>query len=191
MIDTSFPRLFADPDCFRHLVNQLQNGGIVALPTDTLYGLAVDGASRTGVEAIYRLKGRDENKPLILFLADLEALDLLPLTISAESRLLLHQHWPGALTAVFPFAKDPRLTAFSFPGLGIRIPDHDDLRKFLREYPGFLLTTSCNRSDTPPLATVGEIRREFGRELAGIIDGGELRGGVRDRRARCFGFETA
>ncbi len=178
MIDTTFSRLFADTSIRQNLIDQLQRGGILAFPTDTLYGLAVDATSEKGVEAVYRLKGRDDRKPLILFLADLETLSTLSLPVSSVHEHLLRLHWPGALTAVFPFGGDQRLSAFRFPSLGVRIPDHHELRCFLRDYPGLLLTTSANRSNTAPLGSPDEIRQEFGSELAGLIDGGPLPDGI-------------
>lgn len=171
---TTFSELFSDLPKLSRLFNCLRQGGIMALPTDTLYGLAVDGASFRGVEALYRLKGRDEHKPLILFLPEAAQLSILSVLVDPRNQILLQNHWPGALTAVFPFAGHPRLSAFTFPSLGIRVPAHPELIRFLKEYSGLLLTTSANRSNTPPLGSPDEIEQEMGTEIDWLIDAGPL-----------------
>ena len=170
----TFSELFSNPLKLSQLFDGLRQGGILALPTDTLYGLATDGASSKGVEAIYRLKGREGHKPLILFLSEAGQLSNLSVSVDPRNQVMLQKHWPGALTAVFPFAGHPRLSAFPFSSLGIRVPAHPELIHFLKEYSGLLLTTSANRSNTPPLGSPDEIEQEMGTEIDWLIDAGPL-----------------
>ena len=165
--------LLLSPERLHAFSAALRRGAIAALPTDTLYGLAADGNSPEGVDRIYRLKGREENKPLILFLDRPERLREVGITPAPEVAGLLRQHWPGALTVVFPLAGRP-LAAFSHPTLGIRIPAHDELLRLLSRCPNLLLTTSANRSGQPPLQDPDAIAAELGADLDFLLDGGPL-----------------
>ena len=165
--------LVHSPERLHAFGTALRRGAIAALPTDTLYGLAADGNSSEGVERIYRLKGREENKPLILFLDRAERLREIGVTPTPEIAGLLRRHWPGALTVVFPLAGKP-LAAFSHPTLGIRVPAHDELLLLLSRCPNFLLTTSANRSGMPPLQDPDAIAAELGGDLDFLLDGGVL-----------------
>jgi L-threonylcarbamoyladenylate synthase len=169
----SFQELLTQPACFQQLVHELKHGSVLAFPTDTLYGFAVDADSVPGVERLYEIKGREEHKPLILFVSDLERLTTMGIPLSDAQRSLLEKFWPGGFTGVFP-APSGTLQAFSHSTLGIRVPKHEPLREFLRQYPGWLLTTSANRSGQPPLFSGGEIAREFAGEVAAVIDEGQL-----------------
>jgi len=173
MIRCTIEDLLADRRRLGRFVRSLRRGGIAVVPTDTLYGLAVDAHSPDGVAAVYRLKGRAETKPLILFASALPRLVALGITPSGPARQALATHWPGALTAIFPLVGSP-LRGFAHPTLGTRVPGHAGLLRLLAAYPGFLLTTSVNRSGEEPLRDPDRIAAEFGGELAWLLDGGIL-----------------
>ncbi|NLI79869.1 MAG: L-threonylcarbamoyladenylate synthase [Candidatus Riflebacteria bacterium] len=167
--------LLADPARLAAFTDRMRAGGVAALPTDTLYGLAADGDSPAGVQGIYALKGRDEGKPLILFLADPARLPDLGIVPTPVVQRVLARFWPGALTVVFPLARPaPGLAAFGFASLGVRVPADPHLRRLLAAYPGFLLTTSCNRSGEPPLPDPSAIEAAFSPRLDWLLDGGPL-----------------
>ncbi|MBF0503117.1 MAG: threonylcarbamoyl-AMP synthase [Candidatus Riflebacteria bacterium] len=172
MLRTTINALLSDPVLFSRFVDIMKRGTAV-LPTDTLYGLAADADSIDGVASIYRIKGREDTKPLILFLERIDRLMEINITPTQESRELLEQHWPGALTAVFPLNGKP-LAAFSHTSLGVRVPAHTDLLRLLAAYPGRLLTTSANRSGQAPMCDPDAIEREFSGELDILVDGGCL-----------------
>lgn len=169
----SIPELLNSPDLWPRFVEAMKAGAIAALPTDTLYGLAADADALSGVRAIYRAKGRGEEKPLILFLPDASGLATLGIEPDERVRRILDKNWPGGLTAVFPLSGKP-LAAFGYPTLGVRVPAHPDLLKLLRAYPGRLLTTSANISGEPPLSGVDSISSAFAGSVAWILDGGRL-----------------
>lgn len=158
---------------FGEFCRDLANGSVAALPTDTLYGFAADGNVPSGVDSVYSIKGRREEKPLILFLSSFEALGSLGIKPGKEAEKLLRRHWPGALTAVFS-CPPGLLRAFYHPTIGIRVPKHPCLLELLGLYPGKLLTTSVNRSDSPPVSDPGEIERQFSREIGWLVDDGPL-----------------
>lgn len=167
--------LLADPARLAAFTDRMRAGGVTALPTDTLYGLAADGDSPAGVQGIYDLKGRDEGKPLILFLDDPTRLPDLGIRPTPVQQRVLARFWPGALTVVFPLPRPaPGLAAFAFPSLGVRVPAAPDLRRLLAAYPGFLLTTSCNRSGEAPLSDPSAIEAAFSPRLDWLLDGGPL-----------------
>ncbi|RCK80268.1 MAG: TsaC protein [Candidatus Ozemobacter sibiricus] len=169
----TIPALLADRPQWEAFVQDLRQGGVAALPTDTVYGLAADATSSQGVQAIYEMKGREEGKPLILFLAETDQLGELGIRPDAVQAKLLSTFWPGPLTAVFPTPAEWQVR-FPFPSLGIRVPDHPEVRTLLAAYPGFLLTTSCNKSGQPPLMDPDAIAGEFAGSLAWLLDGGPL-----------------
>lgn len=165
----------SDPARMSAFIGRMQAGGVAALPTDTLYGLAADGNSPAGVAGIYGLKGRDEGKPLILFLSDPARLPDLGILPTPVQQRVLSRFWPGALTVVFQLSRPcPGLAAFGFPSLGVRVPAAPDLCRLLEAYPGFLLTTSCNRSGEPPLSDPSAIEAAFSPRLDWLLDGGSL-----------------
>jgi len=167
----SLAEILSNQELFQTFVTDLKNGGIAAIPTDTLYGFAVDGESEAGVEAVYKMKGREEKKPLILFLHHQKQLATLGISCSSPVENLLKRFWPGALTAVFP--RPPQnLRAFAHDSLGLRIPNYPDLLKLLERYPGYLLTTSANRSGQPPIGDPGQLERDFSSRIAWLFDGG-------------------
>jgi len=174
MIRTTIRTLLDNRSAFDGFVTTMKNGGVAAIPTDTLYGFATDADSVAGVEAVYRIKGREETKPLILFIDHIDRLREIGITPSSQALEILAKHWPGALTAVFPLNGRP-LAAFSHPSLGIRIPAHNDLLALMSAYPGHLLTTSANRSGREPLGDGDAIEREMGDELDYLFDEGELK----------------
>jgi len=134
----------------------LAAGGVVALPTDTVPGLACLASSPAGVRAIFALKGRDEGKPLILFVETLDGVARLAGGLAPRLRRLLERSWPGPLTAVLP------LQGTWPPGVGrdgtagYRIPDHPAVRALLAAAGQPLATTSANLAGQPPLASAGD-----------------------------------
>jgi L-threonylcarbamoyladenylate synthase len=142
-------------------VAALRAGGVVAFPTDTVYGLA----SLPGFEAaVYAVKGRPEELPLILMAADPAQLEGL-VAVDRRARWYMKRWWPGPLTLVLPAGEGT---------LGVRIPDHPLALDLLRA-AGPLLTTSANRHGEPPALTAEEASRLPG--LAGVLDGGRAPGG--------------
>jgi len=144
----------------------LRAGGVVAFPTETVYGLGVrlgDAAARRRLTA---LKGREPGKPFQLLLAGVpQALELAP-DMPEAARRLAEAFWPGPLTLV---VRDVR-----GKWQGLRVPDHAVPRAIARRLGGALLATSANRSGEAPAVRAEEIARLFGDRLTLIIDGGAV-----------------
>jgi L-threonylcarbamoyladenylate synthase len=142
-------------------VAALRAGGVIAFPTDTVYGLAVLPG---GEEKVHSLKGRPADLPLILMVAEPSHAEAF-VTVDRRARWYMARWWPGPLTLVLP-ARDGTL--------GVRIPDHPLALALLRA-AGPLLTTSANRHGEPPAMSAEEASRLPG--LAGVLDGGRAPGG--------------
>lgn len=141
-------------------VQTLREGGIVAFPTDTVWGILVRPDDPAAVARVYAMKGRPTDQPLQLLVADLEtAKRLLPEGFrDPRFTALAKRFWPGPLTLVVPAGRPfPAIAATK--RLGLRIPDHPELRELLRALGGYLAATSLNRSGEPPVQSEAEARR--------------------------------
>lgn len=154
----------------------LQQGNLAVIPTDTLYGIVCMARSRKVVEKLYRIRGRDQNKPCILLIGDITALKEFDIVLNAKERALLEQHWPGPLSVVFdcPGSRWEFLHRGS-ETLAFRIPHDEELRMFLST-TGPLLCPSANKQGEPPARTVEEARCSFGEQVAVYVEGGRREG---------------
>jgi len=159
-------------------IEALRAGAIVALPTDTVYGIAVALETKGGIEALFAAKRRPPEKGIALLLADAAqapAIGQWP----AAAAALADAFWPGGLTVVVPQRPDVPLPAALTGGastIGLRVPDHAAPRA-LAAAVGPLPTTSANVSGLPEARTAAEIVEELGDAIALVIDGGSARGG--------------
>ncbi|MFN4231679.1 L-threonylcarbamoyladenylate synthase [Thermus sp.] len=137
----------------------LERGGLVAFPTDTVWGVLARMEDEAACRRIYALKGREEEKPLQVLVADLEsALRLADLKDLREKFLRLAEaFWPGGLTVVVPGQNIPPWISRD-GSVGLRMPDHPLLRELLRRIGGYAAATSLNRSGEPPVRTEAEAR---------------------------------
>ncbi|WP_243089717.1 L-threonylcarbamoyladenylate synthase [Thermus neutrinimicus] len=137
----------------------LGRGGLVAFPTDTVWGVLARMEDEAACRRIYALKGREEEKPLQVLVADLEsALRLADLKDLREKFLRLAEaFWPGGLTVVVPGQNIPPWISRD-GSVGLRMPDHPLLRELLRRIGGYAAATSLNRSGEPPVRTEAEAR---------------------------------
>lgn len=177
-------------------IQALRNGGVVALPTDTVYGIAVALETPGGIERLFAAKQRPPDKAIALLLADWEQAaaigDLMP-----EAEALARAFWPGGLTLVVPRRADvplPRaltggeLAPGAIPTVGLRVPDHAAPRSLARAL-GPLPTTSANRSGEPELRDADAIEAELGAAIDLILDGGPATGGPASTVVDCTGPE--
>jgi L-threonylcarbamoyladenylate synthase len=160
-----------------HLVaGRLAAGGVVAIPTDTVYGLACDPADAEAVERVYAIKRRPAGLELILLAAEAAALADHAILEGSASRLA-EAFWPGPVTLVVP-ARDPR-ARLAIPragtSIGVRVPGHDLCRRLLSG-TGPLGTTSANRHGQPDCRDAAEVLERLGGELDAVLDGGSSPG---------------
>ena len=160
----------------------LARGGVLAIPTESSYGLAVPPGNAAGVEAVYRIKRRERGKPLPVVIAGLEQLAGLGIAPDLPILKLLSAFWPGPLTAVLPIAGAG--TAGAPPAaagtgtLAIRIPGHPQLVDLLSRLGHGLTASSANRSGGEPVLDPRQAAELLAGEAAMVVDGGLLPGGL-------------
>ena len=156
----------------------LRQGGVIAFPTDTVYGLGSDAFNPAAVERIYEIKGRPRNSQFPLLIADVETLATLARPIPGPAWFLARRFWPGGLTLVLH--KADSLPAHLAPGptIAIRIPNHRVCLALIEHLKGPIIGTSANASGQPPAVTADEVRRQLGGRLDLIVDGGRCPGGT-------------
>jgi len=132
-------------------VRVLQQGGVIAFPTETTYGLACDPRNTKAVKKIFRIKGRDDGKPLQLIAASRAQVAALA-TINAPTKKAIAMHWPGALTLLLPLKKGVRLAAQVSPKrtIGIRVSSAPLAQSLARAFGHPIAATSANRSGNTP-----------------------------------------
>lgn len=148
----------------------LRRGGLVAFPTETVYGIAVAATIPAAVERLYALKGRPRDKPMTVMVHDLDDVRRRCPVVSPAAERLMARFWPGPLTLVLRDV-DGHMTGF-------RLPNHPLARRLVREAGVPLLVPSANRSGNDPATTAEAVLREFPNELDMVIDGGSAQGGV-------------
>jgi L-threonylcarbamoyladenylate synthase len=158
----------------------LRAGGLVAVPTETVYGLAARADSEEAVARIYRAKGRPDFNPLIVHVPDLAAAERLAV-LDDRARALAAAFWPGALTLVLPRRADAGLAAAvtaGLPTLALRCPAHDAMRSLLAEAGLPLAAPSANRSGGVSPTTAAHVAASLGDRVDLVLDGGPCEQGL-------------
>ena len=148
----------------------LASGGVVAVPTDTMYGLAADAFNVAAVERVFRLKGRPSGVPLPLLLAATEEMSECAAEVPEHAWRLAELFWPGPLTLVLSKAERvPALVSGGGNTVALRVPGHEAPRRIVSALRHPITGTSANRSGRQAAITADEVRRAFGDELNLII----------------------
>lgn len=158
----------------------LTAGGLVAFPTETVYGLGGDARNGAAVAGIYAAKGRPSFNPLILHLPDLAAVGRYAV-LNDTAMTLARAFWPGPLTLVLPLRADAGLSSLVTAGLAtvaVRVPAHPLAQGLLRAFGGPLAAPSANPSGRISPTTADHVRRGLGGRIAAILDGGACDVGV-------------
>jgi len=164
---------------FQRAVTCLAQGKIVAFPTETFYGLAVDPFNEKALTALFSLKRRAKHKPFPILIQNKDQLADLTSEIPGAYKLLMKSFWPGPLTLVFPAGKGLSVTLTGGSGgIGIRISPHPVACKFGRFWKRPMTATSANLSGCAAARTAEEVLHFFGDEVACILDGGPTPGGM-------------
>ncbi len=166
-----------EPGAIRHAVDVLRNGGLVAFPTDTVYGLAALPFQKETVESLYVVKGRSHTKAVAVLLSAASDLKKVAGNPGKIAWRLAEVFWPGPLTLIVP--KNPRLPdeLSQAPTVGVRIPDHPIALSLLKE-AGPLAVTSANVSGGVNTQSAGDVQAQLNGRVHLILDGGRSPGGI-------------
>jgi len=177
-----------DPLALPSALEVLKSGGLVAFPTDTVYGVGALAFDRMAVESIYTAKDRPVEKAIPILIGDVDDLAKVAISIPEIALKLAAHFWPGPLTLVIP--KNPELSDIvsAGPTVGVRMPDHLFARNLLRT-AGPMAVTSANLSGQPSPTTAGDVFSQLGKRIALIIDGGITPGGVPSTVVDCTSGE--
>lgn len=163
----------------RKAVHLLRAGGLVAFPTETVYGLGADATNSAAVRKVFDVKGRPSTNPLIVHVADKDVARRYATDWPESAELLARTFWPGALTLILP--KHSSIVDEATAGrktVGLRVPDHPLTRQLLHAFDGPLVGPSANRSMRVSPTTAGHVRQELGDWVDMILDGGACRVGI-------------
>ncbi len=160
-------------------VDTLKQGGVVGIPTDTLYGLAACVFDLDAVQRVFELKGRPANMPIPVLLADTSDLESCVKETPDAAFDLADRFWPGALTLVLKkSAAIPDIISAGGDTVAVRVPNHPVPRQLVKGLGAPVTGTSANRSGQSGLTGATAVREIFGEELELVIDAGEITGGV-------------
>ena len=159
----------------------LREGGVVAIPTETVYGLAADASNAQAVKRIFEIKGRPADHPLILHIADESQLSHWAREVPTAAKLLARQFWPGPLTLILP--RSPQVSDLISGGqdsVGVRVPDHPAALALLRAMDDevALAAPSANRYGRISPTTAAHVYAELGDTVDMILDGGPCQVGL-------------
>lgn len=162
-----------EPDLVRHVARCLENGMVVALPTDTFYGLAVDPVNLRAVEQIYELKTRAKHKPLSLLIADVAQAYELVREVNSVFDRLTEAFWPGPLTVIVKAGSRLPLRVTAQTGnVALRVPEATIARAVVKQLGLPITATSANVAGAPECTHARCVREQLGDQLPLIVDGG-------------------
>jgi L-threonylcarbamoyladenylate synthase len=174
------------PGSLPQALDVLNKGGLVAFPTDTVYGLGALALDGSAVESIYVAKDRPIEKAIPVLLEDAQDLEKVGRDVPDVAYRLADRFWPGPLTIVIPKAPTLPESVSATSTVGVRVPDHGVARALLRA-AGPLAVTSANISGQPSPSTAEEVFAQLGGRIDLIIDGGSTPGGVPSTVIDCTG----
>jgi L-threonylcarbamoyladenylate synthase len=167
-------------------VATLRDGGLVAFPTETVYGLGADAENRDALRRLYTVKGRPTAHPVIVHLSSARQLDDWAVDVSDAARTLAAVHWPGPLTVIV--RRNPRVPDEVTGGqdtVGLRVPAHPLALELLEAFGGGLAAPSANRFGRVSPTTAAAVRQELGDDVPLVLDGGASLVGVESTIVDC------
>jgi L-threonylcarbamoyladenylate synthase len=180
--------LTAGPTAAAEAAGCLKNGGLVAFPTETVYGLGADATQPEAIARLYQAKGRPSFNPLIAHVSDLAAAERIA-RFNATARRLAEAFWPGPLTLVLPKTADCAVADLATAGLdtvAVRMPAHAVARDILRELGRPIVAPSANRSGHVSPTTAAHVATDLSGRIDLIVDGGPVSVGVESTIIGCF-----
>jgi L-threonylcarbamoyladenylate synthase len=157
----------------------LENGGLVAFPTETVYGLGADASNVEAVKKVYAAKGRPRNHPLIVHLARVDQVEAWAQSFSSDARRLAERYWPGPLTLIVKRAAHVNdLVTGGQDTVALRVPSHPIAHALLAAFGGGVAAPSANRFGRVSATTAEHVRTEFGSTIDCVLDGGATDVGI-------------
>lgn len=180
------PALGVDEAVLEEAARRLRDGGLVAFPTDTLYGLAAVASQERAVTRLFEAKERPRDRPLPILIASAADVDGVATQVSPAARRLMKAFWPGGLTLVL--RRHPRFRSPALAGgdtVAVRVPAHPVALELLTRLAEPLTGTSANVSGRPGPRTAAEVRRQLGDRVDLVVDDGPCPGGVESTVVDC------
>jgi L-threonylcarbamoyladenylate synthase len=191
-VDVATRMLPANRDAIAAAARVLADGGLVAFPTETVYGLGADATNGAAVARLYAAKGRPRFNPLIAHVAEARAALALA-RFSDDARLLAGVFWPGPLTLVLPKAESCPVSELATAGLdsiAVRVPDHAIARDLLKAFGKPVVAPSANQSGHVSPTLAEHVRADLAGRIDLIVDGGPASVGVESTNVSCLGAPT-
>jgi L-threonylcarbamoyladenylate synthase len=168
-----------DPEVIRRAGELIRHGGLVAFPTETVYGLAADAFNVQAVARVFEVKGRPADNPLPVQIASRDDASMLAAEIPDSARKLMDAFFPGPLTIVLHASpRLPRLVTAGTGKVGIRMPDHPVAIALIRQTGRPIVAPSANVSGQPPPTTAEEVLAHLGGKIDMVLDAGPSRLGI-------------
>ncbi len=165
----------AHADCSGKAAAVIGSGGIVAIPTETSYGLAADPFNADALHRLFQIKQRSLAKPVLVLIDSVDTLARLAAEIPARYESLIKRYWPGPLTLIFPARQSlPDLLTAGTGTVGIRLSSHAMATKICRQSGGVITATSANISTQPAARSADDVCETFGDAIDLVVDGGVL-----------------
>ena len=168
-----------------HAIDILARHGVVAFPTDTVYGLGARVFDTMSVDRLYSIKGREHTKAIAVLLSDIRQLPQVAAQLTPEIQVIASAFWPGPLTLIVPKHPNVPDIVSRMNTLGVRIPDHPVARQLIG-LTGPLAVTSANLSGAPNTVTAAEVVDQLDGKIDLVVDGGVTPGGVPSTVVDCM-----
>lgn len=163
------------PERIKEAARIIQKGGLVAFPTETVYGLGGDALDPEAAQKIYAAKGRPSDNPLIAHIADFGELPVLAAEVPDTARTLMRLYWPGPLTLIFKKTETvPFATTGGLETVAVRMPSHPVARELIRAAGTPIAAPSANRSGRPSPTKASHVREDLDGHIDMLLDGGEV-----------------
>ena len=174
IMQTINPESFRDEE-LEEACRILQKGGLVAFPTETVYGLGGDAMHPEASAKIYAAKGRPSDNPLIVHIADMDALEDIAQSVPEAAVKLADHFWPGPLTLIFPKKEAvPKSTTGGLETVAVRMPSHPVARALIRESGVYIAAPSANTSGRPSPTKAEHVKEDLDGRIDMILDGGAV-----------------
>ena len=169
----------SDPAALRQAADLLRAGEVVGIPTETVYGLAANALDGAAVRKIFAAKGRPQDNPLIVHIADCAQLDEVCPVVPPAAKILAKNFWPGPLTIIVPKnGRIPPETSAGLDTIGVRLPAHPIARELIRLAGVPIAAPSANLSGRPSTTTAQHVLRDMDGKIPAVVEGGPCKVGV-------------